>query len=446
MWEVANVMPAGSTDRWGVPLQGGNPQAVGHFNAAVEELVALSGDPLSAVEDAVGEDDGLVLGHILRAYLLLYGTTSTSVTKAAQIVSDIVARDLDLDEREVLHLRAVQAWASGEWTDAVRSLERALLHEPRDLLALKVAQDLYFFLGQSEHLREVVARVHTAWRPVDQGWGYVQGMYAFGFEENAAYREAEAFARLALDRHPQDVWATHALAHVFEMEGRTDDGVAFLSESAKDWQSSYFAIHNWWHQSLYLLERGEIEEVLALYDGPIRQGRSSEWLDIVDAAALLWRLSIFGVDVGERIEDLSADIEPLLGEPIYIFNDWHAVMAISLAGRSDLVEQVIADSRRHAVGTNRAVAERAGLALLEGFSSFAAGQFERATEVLSAVRPEARAVGGSHAQRDVIELTLIAAAARSGQTDFAETLAGERVRRKPTALSATKRLLMANAR
>jgi tetratricopeptide (TPR) repeat protein len=436
---------AGSTDRWGVPLQGGNPQAVRHFNAAVEELVSLRGDPLSAAEDAVGDDDGLVLGHILRAYLLLYRMSAEGNTRASEVLTRIDGLDLELDEREVLHLRAVQAWASGEWFDAVCSLERALRHEPRDLLALKVAQDLYFFLGRSEDLRAVVGRVLNAWPAKDPGRGYVDGMYAFGLEENAEYREAEWFARRALQENRQDVWATHALAHVFEMEGRTNEGVAFLTESAQEWNSSYFAIHNWWHQALYHLERGEVEEVRCLYDESIRRDRSSEWLDLVDAASLLWRLWLFGVDVGKRAEELSDDIEPLLGEPIYLFNDWHAVMALSLAGRSDAVQRVTAASRRRSVGTNRIVAERVGLALLDGFNSFATGRFDDAVEVLAAARPAANAVGGSHAQRDVIDLTLIAAAVRAGRMNDANAFIEERLRRKPTPSRLTGRLLIASA-
>jgi hypothetical protein len=327
----------------------------------------------------------------------------------------------------------------------VRSLERALLHEPRDLLALKVAQDLYFVLGQNEDLHGVVAGVLSAWRPGGPGWGYVQGMYAFGLEENTEYRKAEEFARLALDDNRHDVWATHALAHVFEMEGRTEEGIAFLTQSAKDWELSFFAIHNWWHLALYHLERGEIEEVSTLYDGPIRGSRSSEWLSVADAASLLWRLSLFGVDVRQRADRLSSDVEPLLREPVYIFNDLHAVMVLGLVGNDDRIERIITTARRRSVGSNRAVAERVGLALLEGFRSFAAGRFDHAVEVLSGVRHAVRAVGGSDAQRDVIALTLIAAAVRSGQTEYARTLEGERLQRRPTGSDATERLFVANA-
>jgi hypothetical protein len=269
-------------------------------------------------------------------------------------------------------------------------------------------------------------------------------MYAFGLEENSQYREAEEFGRIALEVNHKDVWAVHALAHVFEMEGRTTDGISFLTESSGDWKSSYFAIHNWWHLALYYLERGDVADVLTLYDGRLRQSRSSEWLDIVDAASLLWRLSLAGIDVSERATQLSRDIEPLVGEPVYVFNDWHAVMVFGLAGRSDLADHVISASRRSA-GSNAVVTERVGLSLLEGFNAFAAGNSGHAIDLLADTLPSFRSVGGSNAQRDVIGLTLITAAARSGQTEYARALVSARAEFRPTASSAAKRLLLANA-
>ena len=182
------------------------------------------------------------------------------------------------------------------------------------------------------------------------------------------------------------------------------------------WSSSFFAVHTWWHQALYHLERAEYGAALSLYDGPIRRLRSLEWVNLIDAASLLWRLSLCGVDVRERSATLAADVAQVIDAPTYIFNDWHAVMAFGLADQVDLEEHLLSENRRHAVGTNRAVAVRAGLALLEGFSSFAAGRFNRAIDLLTDVRSCAHAVGGSNAQRDVVDLTLIAAAARARGT------------------------------
>src|SRR6266571_2850046 len=429
-------------DRWGVPVRAASADAVALLDAAIEDLAALAGDPVADADAAVAADDSLVLGHIYRAYLQLYGTTPEGVAAAGEILKRL--DETFMGERELHHLRAARHWAEGDWEATTRALERALLRHPRDLLALKVAQDLYFFLGNRLELRDIAARVLPAWPRDRPGWGYVQGIYAFGLEENADYRQAESRARAALEYNPKDVWSVHALAHVFEMEGSQRVGVDFLTASAPDWSPSYFAIHNWWHRGLYHLELGEIDEALALYDGPIRAGRSTEWLDVVDAAALLWRLSLFGVDVTERAEQLAADIDDLVGSPLYIFNDWHAVMAFGLAGDFLRTERVIASNRHLTAPTNAGAAERAGLALLEAFAAFAAGHPDRVIDLLIDIRPRAHAVGGSHAQRDVIDLTLIAAAARSGNATLARALVTERVARKPPAGPSARALVLAN--
>jgi tetratricopeptide (TPR) repeat protein len=428
-------------DRWGVPVQAGDEKAVALLDDAIEQLATLAGDPVASAEAAVAADDGLALGHICRAYLALYGTTPEGVQAATNILARL---DGPLAERETHHRSAARAWAAGRWDAAARALERALLSHPRDLLALKIAQDLYFFLGNRLDLRDVAARVLPAWPSGQPGWGYVQGMYAFGLEENADYRQAEARARVALAENPRDVWAVHALAHVFEMEGNQREGAAFLSGTAPDWSASYFAVHNWWHHALYHLELGGVDQVLALYDGRIRSRRSTEWLDIVDAAALLWRLSLFGADVSARARLLAADIVPLVTQPVYVFNDWHVVMAFGLAGEHRRSAGITAANRLLPPGTNRAAAGRAGLALLEGFSAFAAGDPGRALDLMLDIRPRADAVGGSHAQRDVIDLTLIAAAAQSGADRLARALVSERVLRKPAAADAAQRLVEAN--
>src|SRR5579863_3515012 len=335
-------MATSFADRWGVPVRAGSAESVALLDEAIEDLAALAGNPIARADAAVAADDGLVLGHIYRAYLNLYGTTPAGISAASEILKQL--DETVMGEREAHHMRAAQHWVAGDWEATTRSLERALLRHPRDLLALKVAQDLYFFLGNRLELRDVAARVLPAWPRDLPGWGYVQGIYAFGLEENADYRQAESRARAALDHNPRDVWSVHALAHVFEMEGSQREGADFLAESSGDWSGSYFAVHNWWHKGLFHTELEELGEALALYDSPIRARRSTEWLDVVDAASLLWRLWLFGVDVTERAEQLAADIDDLVGSPVYIFNDWHAVMTFGLAGDVERTERVVASN------------------------------------------------------------------------------------------------------
>jgi tetratricopeptide (TPR) repeat protein len=439
------------TDRWDVAVQGTDGAAVVLLDSAIEDLVALAGDPVGGADRALDADSSLALARVYRAYLALYATTADGAVEATRLLEPLEAAALGL--REALHLAAARAWAGGDWHGATRHLERALLLNPRDLLALKVAQDLYFFLGNRAELRDVAARVLPAWPQDDPAWGYVQAIHAFGLEENGDYRGAEAAARAALERNPKDVWGVHALAHVFEMEGSHEEGVAFLSQSSPDWEDSYFAVHNWWHLGLCLLELERPKDAVALYDERIRPARHDQpeqWLDIVDAASLLWRLSLYGHDVTTRAKALAAAISGLVGTPTYLFNDWHAVMAFALAGDHARVATIIEANRQLLASggggrvTNRRAAERAGLRLLEAFAALAAGAPELAVDLLGDIRPEATVVGGSHAQRDVIDLTLIAAAGRSGNVPLARALVTERARRKPAAEPSARALVIAN--
>ena len=102
-------MRAVATDRWGAALQGGTEHGASLFDAAVQDLVSLSGDPVAATETVMAADDGLVLGHVLRADLHLYGTTVDGVSSARKVLEDLDGVT-DLGEREVLHLRAARSW------------------------------------------------------------------------------------------------------------------------------------------------------------------------------------------------------------------------------------------------------------------------------------------------------------------------------------------------
>jgi hypothetical protein len=119
---------------------------------------------------------------------------------------------------------------------------------------------------------------------------------------------------------------------------------------------------NWWHLGLYLLELGRADDALALYHERVRAARSTEWLDIVDAAALLWRLSLYGTDVAAPATALASDLSDLVNIPVYLFNDWHAVMAFGLAGDHARVARVLLANRNLAGPTNRQAADRAGTA------------------------------------------------------------------------------------
>jgi hypothetical protein len=206
-------------------------------------------------------------------------------------------------------------------------------------------------------------------------------------------------------------------------------------------EGSFFAVHNWWHLALFHLGLGETDEVLRLFDGPIYGVRSDMAFDMVDAAALLWRLELRGVDVGDRWNVL-ADVYATQPRGQYAFDDAHAMLAFVGAGREAEAQALL--DRQAAVlagpGDNALFAGEVGLPVMQALHAFGHKDYDRTIELLRDVRSKAARFGGSHAQRDLIDLTLIAAAGRGGERSLEQALLAERAAAKPLVREGGKRL------
>lgn len=269
-------------------------------------------------------------------------------------------------------------------------------------------------------------------------WHAVAGMLAFGLEETGDYARAEHYGRAAVERQPQDGWAQHAVAHVMEMQNRRHDGIAWMRAAPLAWaQDSFLSVHNHRHLALFHLGLDDIDAVLALYDVPVCADAPGLVFDLVDQSALLWRLHLRGIDVGTRGQALGTDCHR---RPLRL-NDMHATMAFAAAGRTGLI-RAIADAQQavtegdgnHGTDNTRFTAE-VGRAATAAMAAFADGDYAQTVELLRPIRHISHRFGGSHAQRDVIDLTLIEAAARGGQQSLANALRAERalqMGRQPT--------------
>jgi pimeloyl-ACP methyl ester carboxylesterase/tetratricopeptide (TPR) repeat protein len=430
-------------DRFGAAVEASSDEAVRVLDDAVVAVVRLAGDPVGLAEHASAIDPSLALALALRAYLHLYAASTQAAATARRLVAEARSRHPS-GAREHAHLDAAEAWAAGELEAAVDALERALLLDARDLLALKVAQDLYLALGERASLRDVVARVLPSWPDEAHGSGWVRAMHAFGLEEcgEYAYALARAESALAVDR--EDVWGVHAVLHVHEMQGHPDTGRSVVEETSPRWSASYFAPHNWWHGALFDLSLGEDGAAIARYDSHLRHRPEVPAFAHLDAASLLWRLRLLGVDPGDRAEELVELFAPLVGDTTSTFSAWHAAMAFTLAGHDDLEKALSADLEQRLTGTQRLVLDAAGLALLRGTAAFAAGSPAEAVALLRDIRPRAEGIGGSRAQRDAIDLTLLAAAAAAGEHTLVRALLAERQARSAAAGALGRRLAEAN--
>ncbi|PJZ68866.1 hypothetical protein CH373_15760 [Leptospira perolatii] len=419
-------------DLRGAPLTGANSKSIDHYETAICQLNCYIGDPVGTTNQALVESPEFAMGYVLKAYLLLSGMERSAIPAATECASAL--GNLHLNEREQMHSAVVTSLLGGAFRHATELLEDILIRDPHDILALQISHLLDFYRGDSRSLRDRIARVLPEWRADMPGYHALLGMYAFGLEENGDYGRAEAVGREAVGLEARDGWAHHAVAHVMEMQGRYEDGAIWLTSGQSKWApESFFAVHNWWHLALFLLESEKTESVLELYDGPIRGGQSNMVLDMVDASAMLWRLHCRGIDVGDRWQAIADQWQPLIEDRFYSFNDAHAMMALLGAGRKTEANQLLSTMfiTANEQTDNGIMTREVSIPLSQGFLAFQEGKYQIALEFLRPVRNIAHRFGGSHAQRDLIDLTMLAAASLGGKQSQLRALANERLMLKP---------------
>ena len=386
------------------------------YRRALHDFLGARGEPLALAREAAraaqpGSPE-LVDARVLEASLLLCSRDKRDFEAAGWIYAQLAA--LDKNPLQEKHSTAIRIAVDGDYAAACRAYDAILLEHPADELALGVGHVLDYLLGNPAGLRARATRALAAWRPDAPTYPAALSLYAFALQECGAYSEAEEVARRALEREPYDLRAHHAVAHVMEMQGRFEDGVRWMGGRSAYWTGAGAAsVHLWWHLALYHVELGQPENALAVLDHRMQGEGLSE---LIDASALLWRLHLYGVDCRSRFAPLAASWAPHAEDAHCAFNDLHAMMAFVGAGRWDSAERLLAAQVRRVEGsagvTNEDMTRLVGLPACRALAAFGRGDFAGADLLLRGLPPVAHRIGGSHAQRDILQLTRAAALGR----------------------------------
>ena len=408
------------------------------YERALDQLLRFKPEVVDLAGTLITEHPEFAMGHALMAYLCLIATDVPELPPARAAHTAMVA--VPLDERETAHAAAIGAWLAGDWNRASAVLDELLRDWPTDVLALQVGHQLDFFLGdratcaivrhgRSKHsiaaIREpppcAACTPSVSRRP-------------------ATTSAAEEVGMSAIEVHPDDVWAIHAVVHTMEMRGLVDRGIPFLRGRVDDWGDGNLFTVAQLVAPVAVRARGRTPRRGARHLRPTSHNAEAAGvpLEMLDASALLWRLVLDGVDSGTRFAELAdAWASRTSDEPWYVFNDVHAAMAFAGAGRLDDVKAVIAkleadvsdDSR-----TNTRMTADVGLPAARAVLAYAEDRHDDVVDTLAPIRRTLHHFGGSHAQRDVLQRTLLESALRSGRFEFADELLSERLGERETSV------------
>jgi tetratricopeptide (TPR) repeat protein len=438
-------------DSQGLDVSTDSPETIAAINRYTDQALAYGKDAV-AIFKGIEVDPECAIANAHAAALYLSHETAESHCQALPYLQAAVQYKDKVTERERLYICAVEAWAAGAIDRAIAYLEILTQKFPRDVIAVQMGQYHYFYQGNPEGLLAIAEKT----LPANRDNHYLYGMIAFGLEQCHRLEEAETMGRLATEMNRNDPWAHHAVAHVMEMQGRLEEGIAWMESLCDTWENcnSMLYTHNWWHIALYYLEQQDFQKVLSLYDACVwgRAWKDSS-KDPIGAISLLLRLELRGVDVGDRWKELAPHLTARIHEHALPFQDLHYIYALARAGQADQVTEMLLSMQAYAKTADPSVSRawsEVAVPAARGMAAHAQGKWERAIAELGPTLSRLHIIGGSHAQRDLFEQIYLDAWLRANQNHEALKLLEKRfaarryiplIEHEPAVLSSSQGLI-----
>lgn len=404
------------------------------FHKAAVLMLGYAPDPIGLIKQVLERSPEFIMARCFLAGSYLIASDKRR-RKPLIAQYEILKTQIPLaNERERGHIYAIKLWLEGDWYGASQAYADILLENPRDLVALQYGHQTDFLLGLASSARDRPERIMRFWSNADAEYSFILGMKAFGLEECGHYPQAEALAHECVSLNSKDTWGVHALAHCYEMQGKTDQGISFMEKCENEWGGdNYLSIHNRWHLSLYWIEQCNFAKALKIHDEFMIVDQKSELMDVHDSTALLWRLKLDGVDVGDRWGQVANRYTHFIDQAYMPFNDMHAMMSFVATERMHEAKELIKvlEASSTGRGISAMILNTVGLPVVNGLYAFGQGDYKRAKKLLSSIRHSSHLLGGSIAQRDIINLTLLEAARLDGDATMVKGLIAERTIMKP---------------
>ncbi|MFI0263018.1 hypothetical protein ACH4OW_28775 [Streptomyces sp. NPDC017056] len=405
------------TDSRGVPQLVGRPSDMAGVESAIVQLVSMKLDHERCRPTA--QPAPPVALQLMLALDLLCSMERPAVMEAAEICAAITKTE-PTEARTRAMLSAVEFWTAGDLTAARNGFQAIVDTYPGDAVSVFVVHMLDFYIGDRAHMLASISQAVGFFADDDPAIGYLHGLHAFSLEENGLIDAAMERCRVALDRNPDDIYAMHAMVHCLYETGRHEEGARYIREYMRSRDGSTpMRIHIWWHYALFELYADNIQEVLACYRIGIRRKTSPRSTEDLDAVTMLWRLALIkpSLDLDAYWRSLFQDWEPYLEENWYLFNDFHAYITYCQVGEYDRADALLKAVLARGTDVSEEMVD-----IFLGFRSFTTGDYADAATRLARSFHHSFSMGGSNAQRDVVELTGIEAAIRAQNYELVQRI------------------------
>ena len=372
---------------------------------------------VEAILDAAKRWPDTPIVQLYAATFWLYGQTSGALETAAVHLRACDALAMNTRER-ALH-RALALWYGNDNLRAVEAMEAITSEWPSDLLTAKIAEFLYYVLGQQymgPRFRAHMRRLEGA-HAADPDF---LAMTAFASELCSDYAAAEAAAERALAIEPKNPWAQHALSHVLIRQGRVAEGLARLESFLPLLAACGRPIHchDAWHLALLHLERLDVAAAMRVFRTHIWGITPDFVVEQLDAIALLRRIEMAAGPMDAQWPSIAGHIAPRALETFMPFMNAHYVYALARAGRADAVEAALAGVRARSAADDeeaKRVWAPVGRAVIEAAAAFGTGDRARAAALLDPIMPMMTSIGGSDAQDDLFRQTYLRSLQAAGR-------------------------------
>lgn len=424
------------TDSHGLHLSTVSNEAAQLYREGVTLLLSAWPGAAEKLEAAIRADPDFALAHAARARLNAITAQPAEACARIALAEEKVAQNGN--EREASHVGVLALAVAGH---SQKALEAALAHAerwPRDTIILSLplgAFGLFAFSGMANHdqARVDLCERHAGQFDTDDWWFLTYRGWAHA--ENGDVRLGRGLLERAIELRRANANGVHALAHAMFEGGAGDDAEALITGWLPDYdRSGILHGHIAWHAALTALERGNADQALAIYSDHVQPSVTQGMpINVVsDAASLLWRLDAYGHAVPpDRWQEIAGFASSAFPKPGHGFVDPHMVLIEAATGNDAALDQRLSTLdemvAKGALGAGAVVP-----AIGRAARAFAQGDYTGCARILEPVAAEVVRIGGSGAQREVIEDTLLVALMRSGETEKARALLNRRLHRRPS--------------